>query len=256
MKRLLGKVAIITGSGKGIGKAIAQLFAEEGAKVLISDIEEAIARNVCEDLQRAGADAAYVKADVSSREDCEEMARVAVERFGKIDVLCSNAGIFPWTRIEDMTEEEWDNVHAVNLKGAFLAVKACMPQMIKQNTGKVLFVSSIIGPITGFSGWAHYGATKAGLLGFMRCAAVEFAKNNITVNAILPGIIKTEGMENLGEDFIKSSGLVIPMSRLGDPKEIAYAALFLASDEANYITGQTLVVDGGQTLPESGFAVT
>src|ERR1035441_1421276 len=190
MERLSGKVAIITGSGKGIGKAIARLFAAEGAKVLIADIDETIARNVCEEIRNTGADAAFVKADVSRRDDCERMAREAVERFGRIDILCSNAGIYSWMRIEDMTEEEWDKVQAVNLKGAFLAVKACQPYMVKQNSGNILLLSSVIGPINGFSGWAHYGATKAGLLGFMRCAAVEFAKNNITVNAILPGVVK------------------------------------------------------------------
>jgi 3-oxoacyl-[acyl-carrier protein] reductase len=185
----------------------------------------------------------------------QRMARVAQETHGGIDVLLSNAGIFPSVRIEDMSEQEWDKVHAVNLKGAFLAVKACLPHMKQQQHGRVVLTSSITGPVTGYAGWAHYGATKAGMLGFMRTAALELAPHNVTINAIMPGNIKTGGLEDIGEEYLQQMREAIPLGKLGEPEDVAYAALFLASDEAKYITGQTLIVDGGQILPESLMAL-
>jgi 3-oxoacyl-[acyl-carrier protein] reductase len=254
-KRLDNKVAIVTGSGKGIGKAIARVFAAEGAKILVADIDANTAQKTAEALQKGGAEAAFVKVDVSKKADTDNMARMAVERFGRIDILCNNAGIFPSVRIENMTEEDWDKVHGINLKGTFFTVKACLPQMIKQNYGKIVITSSITGPITGFPGWAHYGATKAGINGFIRTAAIEFAKHKITVNAVLPGNIRTEGMDTVGEEYIRQSEQSIPMGKLGDPEDVAYAMLFLASHDSKYITGQTIIVDGGQILPESKLAL-
>jgi 3-oxoacyl-[acyl-carrier protein] reductase len=250
-KRLEGKSAIITGATKGLGRGIASVFAGEGACVLIVGRDEASGAKVVEAIEKDGGTASFFQADVSNLEDLEAMAQAAVERFGGLDILCSNAGIFPSARLDQMTEQDWDTVNTVNLKGTVFAVKAAMPHMQKRGQGSIVLTSSITGPITGYPGWSHYGATKAGMLGFMRTAAIELAKHHITINAIMPGNIMTEGLDDIGDDYLRRMEEAIPMGKLGDPKDIGYAALFLASNEAKYITGQTLVVDGGQTLPES-----
>ena len=179
------------------------------------------------------------------------LADAAAAAHGGIDILCANAGIFPQAKIEDLSSEDWDLVMATNLKGTFLAVKACLPHLKKSDQGRVVITSSITGPVTGFPGWTHYGATKAGQLGFMRTACIELAKYGITVNAVLPGNVLTEGLIALGADYQNSMAASVPLKRLGTVEEIGYAALFLASKEASYITGQTIIVDGGQILPES-----
>jgi 3-oxoacyl-[acyl-carrier protein] reductase len=183
--------------------------------------------------------------------DCERVAAVAVERLGGIDVLCANAGIFPDVRLADMTEEDIDGMLGTNLKGTILSVQACLGPLAASGRGRVILTSSITGPITGYPGWTHYGASKAGQLGFMRTAAIELAADKITVNAVLPGNIMTEGLAGMGEAYLSGMTSAIPLRRLGTVDEIGYAALFLATDEAAYITGQTIVVDGGQVLPES-----
>jgi 3-oxoacyl-[acyl-carrier protein] reductase len=190
-------------------------------------------------------------ADVTKLADMEAMAKAAVEAFGGIDVLCANAGIFPQAKIEDMSPEEWSQVMDTNLKGSFLSVKACLPALKRSSQGRVVLTSSITGPVTGFPGWTHYGATKAGQLGFMRTACIELAKYGITVNAVLPGNVKTEGLAGLGPEYERTMAASIPLKRLGTVDEIGYAALFLASKEAGFITGQTIIVDGGQIVPES-----
>jgi 3-oxoacyl-[acyl-carrier protein] reductase len=192
-----------------------------------------------------------VLADVSTRAGCEHIAATAAQRFGGIDVLCANAGIFPDTPLADMTDEDMDTVFGTNLRGCILSVQACLPALRQSAHGRVILTSSITGPITGFPGWAHYGASKAGQLGFMRTAAIELAAHGITVNAVLPGNVLTEGLVDLGEEYIQEMTASVPLRRLGTVDEIGYAALFLATDEASYITGQTIVVDGGQVLPES-----
>ena len=247
-----GKSVIVTGASRGLGKGIAKVFAEQGASVLIVARNETAGSHTVEEIETAGGVASFCSADVSRWSDVETMVQATMERYGAVQVLCANAGIFPSSPIEDLSEEEWDEVQAVNVKGMFLAVKACLPHMKKQNYGRIVLTSSITGPITGYPGWAHYGASKAAMLGFMRTAAIECAKHNITINAVLPGNIITEGMETLGQEHIRGMEQSIPMGRLGDPEDIGYAALFFASPEAKYITGQTLIVDGGQTLPESG----
>ncbi len=247
-----GKSVIVTGASRGLGKGIAKVFAEQGASVLIVARNETAGSHTVEEIETAGGVASFCSADVSRWSDVETMVQATMERYGAVHVLCANAGIFPSSPIEDLSEEEWDEVQAVNVKGMFLAVKACLPHMKKQNYGRIVLTSSITGPITGYPGWAHYGASKAAMLGFMRTAAIECAKHNITINAVLPGNIITEGMETLGQEHIRGMEQSIPMGRLGDPEDIGYAALFFASPEAKYITGQTLIVDGGQTLPESG----
>ena len=254
-ERLSGKSAIVTGATRGIGRSIASVFATEGANVFVVGRDEQQGAEVVDAIGNAGGSATFFKADVSRWQDVTSMAAAAVQRYGGIDILCINAGIFPSARIEEMSEEEWDTVNSVNLKGTFLCVKACLPHMKQRPEGRIVLTSSITGPITGFPGWAHYGATKAGMLGFMRTAAIELARHNITVNAVMPGNIMTEGLDDVGEDYLRRMEQSIPMARLGDPKDVAYAVLSFASPEANYITGQTLVVDGGQTLPESIDAV-
>ena len=174
----------------------------------------------------------------------------AAKHHGGLDVVCANAGIFPPAKIEEMSDEQWDHVVDTNLKGCFHTVKAAIPYLKKSSQGRVIITSSITGPITGFPGWTHYGATKAGQLGFMRTACVELAKYGITVNAVLPGNIVTEGLEDLGEDYLKTMAASIPLKRLGSVEDVGHAALFLASKEAGYITGQSIIVDGGQIIPE------
>ena len=249
--RMQDRSLIVTGGSKGIGRGIAQAFAREGAKVLLAARQADAGILAAQEIADAGGQASFFQADVSNSDDVEAMVKAAVDRHGGIDILCSNAGIFPSASLEEMSEDEWDKVNSVNLKGSFLAVKACLPELKKSDQGRVILTSSITGPITGYPGWSHYGATKAGQLGFMRTAAIELAKHNITINAIMPGNIMTEGLDDVGEDYLRTMEKSIPMGKLGDLDDIAYAMLFFASHEAKYITGQTLVIDGGQTLPES-----
>lgn len=256
--RLKGKVAIVTGAGKGIGRGIARVFASEGARVLVADVDEEWGRKTVNKIKEADGDASYIKVDVSKKEDVELMARTALERYGRIDILCNNAGIFTnMARIEEMTLEDWDKILNVNLRGTFLTVRACVPQMIKQKYGRILVTSSTTGNRTAIIGLSHYAASKGGINGFIRNVALELAEHNITVNGVEPGNILTEGMmEVVGEEYVRMNEAVIPMGRLGEPEDIGYAMTFLASDEAKYITGQTIIVDGGQILPESAYGRT
>jgi len=250
--RLNGKVAIVTGSAGGIGRSIANLFAAEGAKILVVDVNSKGGNETVSQIQNQGGQASFLEADMSKRKDVEEMARVTKERYGAIHILCQNAAIFLPTLLEDMEEETWDKVVSVNMKGAYLTVKACLPIMKAQNYGSIVLTSSITGPRVGLPTLSHYGATKAAINGFMRTAAIELAKYNITINAVEPGEILTEKMKEVnGEQGVRDLMHTIPLRRLGDPKDVAYAILFLASDEARYITGQSIVVDGGVLLPES-----
>lgn len=252
MSSINGYSVIVTGATKGIGKGIARSFVEAGAKVLITGRNEDDARTAVTDLERSGAGpVSYVLGDVANRADVDRMVATALERHGGIDVLCANAGVFPDARLDVMTDDDWDLVMNTNVKGNFLSVQACLPELAKSGHGRVILTSSITGPVTGFPGWAHYGASKAAQLGFMRTAAIELAKRGITINAVLPGNIETEGLADLGEDYRKSMEASIPMGRLGSVADIGAAALFFASPEAGFITGQALVVDGGQILPES-----
>ncbi len=246
-----GKSVIVTGASKGIGKGIAQVFARHGAKVLVVARTGKDAEATAAEITGAGGAAAACSADVTSWDDMQAMAATAADQHGGIDVLCANAGIYPQTKVEEMDPSEWDHVMATNLKGSFLSIKACLPHLKKSGAGRIVLTSSITGPITGFPGWTHYGATKCGQLGFMRTACMEFAKYGITVNAVLPGNIITEGLQDLGEDYLQTMAASIPLKKLGTVDDIGYAALFLASKEAGYITGQTIVVDGGQIVPES-----
>jgi 3-oxoacyl-[acyl-carrier protein] reductase len=247
-----GRAVVVTGGTRGIGKGIASVFARNGAKVLITGRDSETGLAAADELP---GEVTFLEADTARREDCRRMAAIAQARLGGIDVLCANAGVFPDSRLADMTEEILDQVLGVNLKGTVLAVQACLPALARSGRGRVILTSSITGPITGYPGWTGYGASKAGQLGFMRTAAIELAPSGITVNALLPGNIVTEGLASLGPDYAASMAASIPLRRLGSIDDIGYAALFLATEEAGYITGQTIVIDGGQVLPETLEAV-
>ena len=251
-----GRVVVVTGASKGIGKGIARVFAKAGAHVLLAARDEATLAAAAADVATEGPGRVeVVVADVAVVEDCRHIATVAMERFGGIDVLCANAGVFPEKPFVEMTEADVDAVLACNVKGTMFSVQACLPALEASGHGRVVITSSITGPITGYPGWSHYGASKAAQLGFLRTVAIELAPMRVTVNAVMPGNIMTEGMAEMGETYIRESEAVIPQHRLGGVEDIGYAALFLATDEAAYITGQTIVVDGGQVLPESPAAL-
>jgi 3-oxoacyl-[acyl-carrier protein] reductase len=243
---LTGRTVIVTGGSKGIGKGIARVFAGAGANVVVVARDPGAGEAAAQDLG-----ATFVQADISTAAGCEQMAAETLERFGGIDVLCANAGVFPDVKLADMTEADIDAIFAVNVKGTMLSVKACLDALERSGHGRVVITSSITGPITGFPGWSHYGATKAAQLGFLRTAAIELAPRGITMNAVLPGNVLTEGLDVLGDAYHETMIASIPQRRLGSVEDIGYAALFFASDEAGYITGQSIVVDGGQVLPES-----
>lgn len=245
---LQGRSVVVTGGSKGIGKGIARVFAQAGAKVAIvarhGDQAEAAAKEI-------GHGAFGLSGDVTSLASMDQVMKEAASRNGGLDVLCANAGIFPPAKLEDMSSEEWDLVVDTNLKGTFHSVKAAVPYLKKSDQGRIVLTSSITGPVTGYPGWTHYGATKAGQLGFMRTACIELAKYGITVNAVMPGNIITEGLAGMGEEYQRSMAASVPLKKLGVVEDIGYAALYFASKEANYVTGQTIIVDGGQILPES-----
>ncbi len=250
--RLDGKVAIVIGAARGIGEGIAEAFVEEGARLVLADVEEDAGRGVVDRLNQVG-EAVFARADVSRRADAEAVVAQALSRFGRVDILVQNAGIYPWTQIEDIDVEEWDRVLAVNLRGTFLAAQACLAPMKEQRYGRMVFTSSITGPRVSSPGHGHYSASKGGINGFIRAAAVEFARHGITVNGVEPGNILTGGMKaHRSEEFIRAMEASVPLGRLGTPRDVANACLYLASDEAAYVTGTTIIVDGGQILPESG----
>ena len=242
---------IVTGGSRGIGRGIANVFAAKGAQVLVVGRDLAQAEATAAAIRAEGGRASGFAADVGDPGDVERMAAAALERHGGVDILCANAGVFPAARLMEMTLAQWNEVLSTNLAGAFLSVRACVPALARSGRGRIVLTSSITGPITGYPGWAHYAASKAGQLGFMRTAALELTPLGITINAVLPGNVRTEGLDELGEDYLAQMTASIPQRRLGSVEDIAYAALFFASDEAAYITGQTLVIDGGQVLPES-----
>lgn len=244
--RLAGKTALIIGMAQGIGKGTAVRFAEEGANLVLADWDEKAGRKTADELG-----AKFIATDISKMEDAEAAVGLAVATFGRLDIIVQNAGIYPWQLIEDTSTDDWDRVMGVNLRGSFHAAKAALKPMRAQGYGRILFTSSITGPHVTSPGHGHYSATKAGINGFIRSAALEFSGFGITVNGVEPGNIMTEGIqEHRGDAHIASMVAAIPLGRLGSVRDVANAFLFLASDEASYITGTTIVVDGGQLLPE------
>ena len=221
------KVVVVTGASKGIGKGIAGVFARAGAKVMLVARGEDSGQATADELISKGYTAAFIKGDVSDRTSMDSMVQATVETFGSIDILCANAGIFPSAKIEDMTEDQWDNVCDVNLKGMLFSIQACLSYLKKSSQGRIILTSSITGPFTGYPGWSHYGATKAAMLGFMRTACIELARYGITMNAVLPGNIYTEGLGDLGEEYLATMAASIPMKRLGSVEDIGNGAQIL-----------------------------
>lgn len=252
--RFMDQIVIVTGASKGIGRGIADLFAKEGAHVVLVSRDAAQLEVVRKDLHDKWGKVTAIQGDVSKKEDMDAMVTKVKELFGRIDILAHNAGIYPQARLEEMTLEQWTQVIQTNLTGTFLAVKACLPLMKEQKHGKIVITSSISGPQTALPGYSHYTASKGGVAGFVKTAAVELAKYNINVNAVEPGNIMTEGLEATGEEHISNMVRAIPLGRLGTPEDVANAVAFLSSKDASFITGQSIIVDGGQVLPESHFA--
>ncbi|MES5099185.1 SDR family oxidoreductase [Agrobacterium sp. BA1120] len=244
--RLKDKVALVIGASRGIGKAIAQRFLEEGAKVVVSDFEVDEGKATAEEF---GVD--FIQTDISKMDDAVAAVTHTLSRHGRLDIIVQNAGIYPWQLIENTSPDDWDRVMAVNLRGCFNAARAALTPMKAQGSGRILFTSSITGPHVTSPGHGHYAATKAGINGFIRSAALEFSSYGITVNGVEPGNILTEAVQlHRSPAFIENMKVSIPLGRLGSPRDVANAFLFLASDDASYITGTTIVVDGGQLLPE------
>lgn len=244
--RLDGKVALVIGAASGIGKATALRFAEEGAKLVLADTEIEAGQAAADEVG-----AAFIRTDISRMTDAEAAVALALDHHGRLDILVQNAGIYPWQLIENTSPGDWDRVMAVNLRGTFNATRAALVPMKAQHFGRMLFTSSITGPHVTSPGHGHYGASKAGINGFIRSAALEFSGYGITVNGVEPGNILTEAIQlHRGAAYIKNMQDSIPLGRLGSPRDVANAFLFLASDDASYITGTTIIVDGGQLLPE------
>jgi 3-oxoacyl-[acyl-carrier protein] reductase len=249
--RVQDKVAVAIGAARGIGAAIAERLVEEGARVVIADTLVDEGRATAARLAQKG-DALFVKTDVSQQASVEALVQTTLARFGHVDILVQNAGIYPYTMLPDIPVEEWDTVLGVNLRGCFLAVRACIGPMRAQGYGRIVLTSSITGPRVSSPGHGHYSASKAGINGLIRAAAIELAPHGITINGVEPGNILTEALQaERSPEFIGAMERSVPLGRLGTPRDVAHAVLFLASDEAAYITGTTIVVDGGQILPES-----
>ena len=250
--RLDGQFAIVTGAGRGIGRAIANVYAREGAAVLCVDKDEETARRTAAEIAATGVRGEAVRADLTVEADVEAAIAAASDRFGRIDVLTHNAGIYPSATLAELDRAGWDHVQAVNVTSLFLLVKAVLPQMKAQGGGRITVTSSITGNRTAIPGLTHYAASKAALNGFIRSAALELAPYRIAVNGVEPGTALTEGVRQLmNQAEIDEVAKGVPLRRLADPEDIAHAHLYLASSEASYVTGQTIIVDGGLILPES-----
>ena len=243
---LENKVAIVTGAGQGIGQGIARALAQEKCQVVVSDINQAGGEKVAAELKRLGVKAIAVQCDVSKKSEVEALLQQTFKEFGRLDILVNNAGIFPFVPFAKMQEADWDKVIDVNLKSVFLCSQAALK--IMSEGGRIINVSSIAA-FVGFAGLVHYCASKGGINGLIRALALEVAPKKITVNAVAPGVIDTPGASQVSSaESIKQTIAMIPLARMGRPEDIAEAVVFLASAKAGYITGQTIIVDGGWTL--------
>ena len=248
MSELTGKTAIITGASRGIGAEIAKRFAEAGARIVVNySGSQQKAEAVVESIKQNGGEAIAVKANVADSEAVKAMVDEAMSAFGSVDILVNNAGITRDNLMMRMKDDEWDDVINTNLKGVFVCTKAVTRQMMKQRSGRIVNIASIVG-VMGNAGQANYVASKAGVIGLTKTTARELASRGITANAVAPGFITTDMTDGLNEDIQKTMMAQIPLGRFGKPEEVAKAALFLASDEASYMTGQTLHLDGGMVM--------
>jgi len=245
--RFKDKVAFITGAARGIGREIALLFAREGADIVVCDINIQEAEKTCADIEACGRKSLALQVDVSDFAKVEEAVNKTLDKFGKVDILVSNAGITKDGLLLRMGEADWDAVLNVNLKGTFNCIKAVSRVMIKQRSGKIINIASIIG-IIGNVGQANYSASKAGIIALTKTAAKELASRNINVNAVAPGFIQTEMTAKLAQDLKQKMLQLIPLGEFGSPLDVAAVCAFLASEEASYITGQTIIVDGGMVM--------
>ena len=245
--RLENKIAIITGAGSGIGKATALLFAEEGAKVIVADIIEKGGEETVNEIKNKGGDAFFFKLDVTNREQSKQLAKEIMEKYGRIDILINNAGITQDALVTKMAEEQWDKVINVNLKGVFNCIQAVVEAMINQGNGVIINAASITG-IFGNIGQTNYAATKAGVIGLTKSLAKELGKKGIRVNAVSPGFIMTPMTSNVPEKLLEMFKEKTPLHKLGEAKDVAYAYLYLSSDESKFVNGAVLCVDGGLAI--------
>jgi 3-oxoacyl-[acyl-carrier protein] reductase len=245
--QLQEKVAIITGASRGIGAAIAQKFCEEGANVMLCSRSEASVAAVAEPLAKKGFNAKFVQADVSQKSDVEALVNLTLNEYSRIDILVNNAGITRDTLLMRMKDEDWDAVLHSNLTGTMYCARAVLRTMMRQKSGRIINVSSVIG-LMGNAGQANYAASKAGIIGLTKSLAKEIGSRGITVNAIAPGFITTDMTANFSEADLERIRAMIPLNAFGTPEDVAELSLFLASDASRYITGQAIQVDGGMVM--------
>ena len=245
--RLKGKVALITGGARGIGRAIALTFAREGADIAVADVNFEIAQKTALEIEGLGSKALALQMDVTNYDLVEAGINKILDKMGKVDILVNNAGITKDNLVLRMSGAEWDAVINVNLKGTFNCIKAVSRPMVKQRSGRIISIASIIG-LMGNPGQANYAASKAGIIALTKTIAKELASRNINANAVAPGFIQTEMTAKLPEDIKKRMLEAIPLAKLGTPQDVANVCLFLASDESSYITGQTITIDGGMVM--------
>ena len=245
--RLKDKVAIVTGAGSGIGRETATLFAKEGAKIIVAEVNEKSGHETIFNIKHSGGEATHVKVDVTNRQDTKEMADVAIKKYGRVDILINNAGIIQDALITKMTEEQWDKVINTDLKGAFNCIQAVVDIMIRQGSGVIINASSVSG-VYGNIGQTNYSAAKAGLVGVTKTLAKELGRKGIRVNAVSPGFIMTPMTASVPEKVLNMMKDRNPMHKLGETKDVAYAYLYLASDEAKYVNGEVFEISGGLTI--------
>lgn len=237
--------ALVVGGTIGIGAGIAQVLHEQGASVIVTGVNQ----QECEAAEEAGFKALVL--DVRNLDQCKDVLAHATQELGGLDVVASNAGVYPQSSIEEMSDEDFDAIFDINVKGMLHVIRAATPHLERSDQASIVVTSSITGNITGYPLWAHYGATKAAQMGFIRSAAIELAPKGIRVNAVLPGNVLTPGLQAMGDEYLAQMARSVPMGTLGTPEDIGGAVAYLASPLARYVTGQSIIVDGGQVLPES-----
>jgi 3-oxoacyl-[acyl-carrier protein] reductase len=245
---LQDKVAIITGAGGGMGQAIAVAMAKQGAKLVLSDVKKEFLQGTEAEVKAAGCqNVILTQADVRIGDEVSEVVKISLDTYGRVDILVNNAGVTKDNLLALMSEQDWDDVLSINLKSVFLFTKACTRPMVRQRSGAIVNIASVVG-ISGNAGQANYAASKAGMIAFTKSAAKELAKRNIRVNAIAPGFIKTRMTDKLPPEVQQKVKDQISLGRFGEPREVAEVAVFLASESASYVSGQTIVVDGGLVI--------